>query len=117
MRPRGNPFREAIIEGISDSMNVALRTAILPIVSAMARRWRGRAHGVVPHAEPQTRLKNPKLSALFGILAVLYTLWPIDLIPDVIPFLGWLDDGLALLFAFRQARELLRGRGGERPSR
>jgi len=29
----------------------------------------------------------------FGIfLAILYVVWPIDLIPDFAPFLGWLDD-------------------------
>ncbi len=26
------------------------------------------------------------------ILALIYILWPIDLIPDVAPVLGWLDD-------------------------
>jgi uncharacterized membrane protein YkvA (DUF1232 family) len=86
-------------------MNVALRTASLPIISTITRRMKRRAQASPSHVGPQARLKNPKLSVLFGILAVLYTLWPIDLIPDVIPFLGWLDDGLALYFAFRQVRE------------
>ncbi len=58
-------------------------------------------------AQPQQRLKHPGLSAAFGVLALLYTLWPMDLIPDFIPFLGWLDDGIALFFAFRQARQLV----------
>ena len=97
-------------------MNVALRTALLPIISTLARRMSRGAQISPSDAGLQSRLKNPKLSALFGLLAVLYTLCPIDLIPDVIPFLGWLDDGLALYFAFRQAREMLRSRRGLRPT-
>ena len=27
-----------------------------------------------------------------GVAAVLYVILPVDLIPDVIPFIGWLDD-------------------------
>ncbi len=26
------------------------------------------------------------------VLAVVYLLWPVDLVPDLIPVLGWLDD-------------------------
>ena len=51
------------------------------------------------------RLQSRTLSAIFAILAVIYTLWPLDFIPDVVPFLGWLDDGLALLLAFQAARQ------------
>ncbi len=40
-----------------------------------------------------------------GFSAVLYVLSPIDLIPDVLPVIGWLDDvgvlGLALTFVTR----------------
>lgn len=28
----------------------------------------------------------------FLVLVVLYLIWPLDLVPDLIPFLGWLDD-------------------------
>lgn len=40
-------------------------------------------------------LKNPKADwkpkalLVFGLV---YLLWPIDLFPDLIPFVGWLDD-------------------------
>ena len=37
---------------------------------------------------------------VLGLLAVLYVLSPIDLIPDVIPFFGWLDDVGFLTLAF-----------------
>ncbi len=40
-------------------------------------------------------------------LAVLYLIWPVDLAPDLIPFLGWLDDlgfgSLALWYLSRTA--------------
>jgi len=40
-----------------------------------------------------------------GLLSVLYVLSPIDLIPDMLPVIGWLDDvgvlGLTLTFITR----------------
>lgn len=44
-------------------------------------------------------LRDPKTDwkpkALF-VFAILYLLWPLDLLPDVAPIIGWLDDlGLA----------------------
>ena len=44
------------------------------------------------------------------IAAVLYILWPLDLIPDVVPIAGWADDLVVLLLALNQARGLLRGK-------
>ncbi len=40
--------------------------------------------------------------AVIGILAVLYVLSPLDLIPDVVPIVGWLDDLGVLAWAARQ---------------
>jgi uncharacterized membrane protein YkvA (DUF1232 family) len=36
--------------------------------------------------------RAPRAPKVLLALAVLYTLSPVDLIPDVIPVLGWLDD-------------------------
>jgi len=34
----------------------------------------------------------PKLPKAMAVLAMLYVVMPADLIPDVLPILGWLDD-------------------------
>jgi Protein of unknown function (DUF1232) len=39
---------------------------------------------------------------LIAVLALLYVLSPLDLIPDVIPIVGWLDDIGVLAWAARQ---------------
>lgn len=36
-------------------------------------------------------------NAAMWLFQMLYTVSPIDLIPDIIPFLGWMDDGLLFL--------------------
>jgi uncharacterized membrane protein YkvA (DUF1232 family) len=41
------------------------------------------------HAQP---FYNARLNKAFLALALIYTLWPADLIPDFIPVLGWMDD-------------------------
>jgi uncharacterized membrane protein YkvA (DUF1232 family) len=51
------------------------------------------------------------------IIALLYIISPIDLIPDAIPFLGLVDDVLVAGYALRQASaELERYRQTVRPS-
>ena len=36
--------------------------------------------------------KSPVLPKLASVLAVAYLIWPADLIPDIAPIMGWLDD-------------------------
>ena len=50
-------------------------------------------------------LRDPAVAAWrkwVGVLAVAYTVWPFDFVPDAIPVLGWLDDAgvLAVTAAF-----------------
>jgi uncharacterized membrane protein YkvA (DUF1232 family) len=46
---------------------------------------------------------------LLGLGALLYTAWPIDAVPDFIPWLGWLDDvGILGFAAAWMAREIRR---------
>ncbi len=54
--------------------------------------------------------------ALFSLLvAVLYGASPIDLLPDLIPLLGWMDDGVVLgLLVALAAWHWFRGRGPRR---
>ena len=46
--------------------------------------------------------KVARWKKLLGVVSVAYAILPIDLIPDVIPILGWLDDVgfLAVAFGF-----------------
>src|SRR5436190_18326343 len=55
-------------------------------------------------------IQNPQLNALLAVLAVAYAISPVDVIPDFIPIVGWLDDGLVLWFGLSQAWKAMRGR-------
>ncbi len=55
-------------------------------------------------------LRNPAapgISKLVALLAAVYIVSPVDLIPDVIPILGWLDDGVISIMLFKLAFKLL----------
>ena len=40
----------------------------------------------------------PKLPRIVALIAVLYAIFPLDLVPDVLPLIGWIDDlGLATI--------------------
>lgn len=41
----------------------------------------------------------PIWAKLLGIAAAAYVVWPLDLIPDLTPFIFWLDDVGIVLFA------------------
>ena len=43
---------------------------------------------------------TPVLPKLAAVLALAYVVWPVDLIPDVAPVLGWLDDAGFATLAF-----------------
>ena len=51
--------------------------------------------------------RTPALAKLATIGAVLYVISPVDLIPDLIPILGWLDDGVIALLLLKLAQRLL----------
>ena len=42
--------------------------------------------------ENQTKPQNTGLALILFILAILYDLSPVDLLPDVMPGVGWVDD-------------------------
>jgi uncharacterized membrane protein YkvA (DUF1232 family) len=55
-------------------------------------------------------------SKLLGLLAVLYVLSPVDLVPDLIPLLGWLDDlGVITLIAGYYVRQISMHRALQAP--
>jgi uncharacterized membrane protein YkvA (DUF1232 family) len=55
--------------------------------------------------DPQFALEKEKKIIL--IIALLYIISPIDLIPDVIPFVGMLDDVLVAGYAIKQVADEL----------
>ena len=55
-------------------------------------------------------LRNPAapvLPKLVALLAAVYIISPVDLVPDVIPILGWIDDGIISILLFKLAFKLL----------
>lgn len=59
-------------------------------------------------------VRDPRVATwrkLAGLLAVLYFVSPVDVIPDFIPVVGWLDDlGVLSAAAFFMVREVQRWR-------
>ena len=51
--------------------------------------------------------RTPWAAKLTTVLAVLYVISPVDLIPDTIPVLGWLDDGLIAYLLLQLAFKFL----------
>ncbi|KRG35405.1 YkvA family protein [Psychrobacter sp. P11G3] len=49
--------------------------------------------------------KIPFKTISAGVIGALYVLNPIDIIPDSIPFIGYIDDALVLKFCLKQARK------------
>ena len=49
----------------------------------------------------------PMAAKITAILAAVYIISPVDLIPDVIPILGWLDDGVIAYVLIKLAFKFL----------
>ena len=70
----------------------------------------------VAHVATYVRSRSvARWKKVLGVLAVLYTILPVDLVPDVIPIFGWLDDvgfltALVDGFAWWRAGKTLPGR-------
>lgn len=50
---------------------------------------------------------TPVMAKLMGIFAIVYAILPADMIPDVIPFLGILDDAIVLPFLIYLASKMI----------
>ena len=48
------------------------------------------------HEDGQVRYKWLAVAALFFVLQAAYVLMPVDLVPDLVPVVGWLDDLLVM---------------------
>jgi uncharacterized membrane protein YkvA (DUF1232 family) len=51
--------------------------------------------------------RTPLAAKLTAIAALVYVISPIDLVPDVLPILGWLDDGIVAMLLFKLAKKFL----------
>jgi uncharacterized membrane protein YkvA (DUF1232 family) len=49
----------------------------------------------------------PLLAKLVAVLGLLYLISPIDILPDFIPILGWVDDGVVVALFLALAYKLL----------
>mgnify|MGYP003604385106 FL=1 len=51
--------------------------------------------------------RSPKAAKVATVLAALYVISPVDFIPDFIPILGWLDDGMVAYLLLQLAFKFL----------
>ncbi len=51
--------------------------------------------------------RAPAAAKLTALLAVLYVVSPVDLVSDLIPVLGWVDDGVVAVLLLRLAVRFL----------
>ena len=57
---------------------------------------------VIPANQQPLKSQAKWKRVIIALLALLYIISPLDLIPDVIPVIGWLDDLGVLAWAARQ---------------
>ena len=56
----------------------------------------------IPAAQQPLKSQAKWKRVIIAVLAMLYVISPLDLIPDFIPIIGWLDDLGVLVWAARQ---------------
>ena len=56
----------------------------------------------IPAAQQPLKSQAKWKRVIIAVLAMLYVISPLDLIPDFIPVIGWLDDLGVLVWAARQ---------------
>lgn len=76
---------------------------LLVLPELVARLFSGRPaaeRAQVTQAHMSGSLFTPR-NVIIAVLGLLYVIWPLDLLPDIMPVIGWLDDigVLALLVA------------------
>ncbi|MCU0523362.1 MAG: YkvA family protein [Elainella sp. Prado103] len=62
-------------------------------------------------ASPTHRSTRPLLPHLIPLLIyLLYIVWPVDLVPDLIPIAGWFDDAAAAMLFLSEVTKLMQTR-------
>ena len=84
------------------------RRFVISLLQRLVNREQGATAS--PQLAGGKTLQNPQLNAILAVLAVVYAISPVDAVPDIIPIVGWLDDGLILWFGLSQAWQAMRGR-------
>ncbi len=59
---------------------------------------------LIGHLCSGTYTRFPVRSLVLLVAGLLYFVWPLDLVPDAIPVLGWLDDVTLLAFIIRSIK-------------
>ena len=59
---------------------------------------------LVGHLRSGTYTRFPVRSCVLVVAGLLHFVWPLDLVPDAIPLVGWLDDVTLLAFIIRSIR-------------
>lgn len=71
-------------------------------------------------ALPKSKLRDflmPIFSVCFAIGCGAYIISPLDAFPDVVPGVGWVDDGVALIAGIAAARSAIRAGKASRDSK
>ncbi|ACK69775.1 protein of unknown function DUF1232 [Gloeothece citriformis PCC 7424] len=55
----------------------------------------------------RSQIRNPKYRWLVLLGTVLYLVSPVDILPDFIPILGWIDDGVVLTLLMTEITRLI----------